>query len=134
MFVVYRSPHYACPEVIRVSFVLLICAELKIIILAIFGQPFVKLFALCYQTILCPICLSVTLVYCGQTVGWIKMKLGMQVGLGPGHIVLDGAQLPCPQKGTQPPIFYFQPMSIVAKRLPISATAEHLFIIVGDVK
>ena len=33
--------------------------------------------------------LSVTLVYCGQTVGWIKMKLGMPVGLGPGHIVLD---------------------------------------------
>jgi len=33
--------------------------------------------------------LSVTLVY-GQTVGWIKMKLGMQAGLGPGHIVLDG--------------------------------------------
>ena len=32
-----------------------------------------------------PVCLSVrlsvTLVYCGQTVGWIKMKLGMQVGL-----------------------------------------------------
>jgi len=48
--------------------------------------------------------LSVTLVYCGQTVGWIKMKLGMQVGLGPGHIVLDGTQLPSP-KGAQPPIF-----------------------------
>jgi len=28
----------------------------------------------------------------------------MQVGLSPGHIVLDGAQLPLPQKGT-PPIF-----------------------------
>jgi len=41
----------------------------------------------------CPVCLSVclsvTLVYCGQTVGRIKMKLGMQVGLGPGHTVLD---------------------------------------------
>jgi len=36
------------------------------------------------------VCLSVTLVYCGQTVGRIKMELGMQVGLGPGHIVLDG--------------------------------------------
>jgi len=24
----------------------------------------------------CLSCLSVTLVYCGQTVGWIKMKLG----------------------------------------------------------
>ena len=28
-------------------------------------------------------------VYCGQTVGWIKMALGMEVDLGPGHIVLD---------------------------------------------
>jgi len=30
--------------------------------------------------------LSVTLVYCGQTVGWITMKLGMQVGLGPATL------------------------------------------------
>jgi len=44
----------------------------------------------------------VTLVYCGQTVGWIKVKLGMQVGLGPGHTVLDGAQLPLTQSGTAP--------------------------------
>jgi len=36
-------------------------------------------------------CLSVglTLVYCGQMVGWIKMSLGTEVNLGPGHIVLD---------------------------------------------
>jgi len=33
---------------------------------------------------------SVTRVYCGQTVRRIKMKLGMEIGLGPGHIVLDG--------------------------------------------
>jgi len=26
---------------------------------------------------------------CGQTVRWIKMPLGKEVGLGPGHIVLD---------------------------------------------
>jgi len=26
-------------------------------------------------------------VYCDQTVAWIKMKLGMQVGVGLGHIV-----------------------------------------------
>jgi len=32
----------------------------------------------------------VTLVYCGQTVGWIKMTLGTYVGLGPGDILLDG--------------------------------------------
>jgi len=41
------------------------------------------------------------LVYCGQTVGWIKMKLGTEVGLG--HIVLDGD--PAPPKCAQPPIF-----------------------------
>jgi len=44
----------------------------------------------------CPVCLSVTLVYCGQTVGLIKTKLGMQVGLVPGHTVLDGYPPPLP--------------------------------------
>ena len=29
-------------------------------------------------------------MYCGQMAGQIKMELGMQVGLGPGHILLDG--------------------------------------------
>jgi len=48
--------------------------------------------------------LSVTLVHCGQTVGQINMKLGMRLGLGPGHIVLDWDTGPSP-KGTQPPIF-----------------------------
>jgi len=52
----------------------------------------------------CPdlFCLSVTFVHCGQTVGRIKMKLGMRVGLGPGHIVSDGdPALPSP-KGHSP--------------------------------
>jgi len=35
-------------------------------------------------------------VHCAQTAGWIKMPLGMEVGLGPGHIVLDGTQLLLP--------------------------------------
>jgi len=48
-----------------------------------------------------PVCLSVTLVYCGQTFGRIKMKLGMQVGLGPGHIVFGGDPAPPPPKGPQ---------------------------------
>ena len=74
-----------------------------------FGRPFVKRFALCYL-----LCLSVT-VYYGQTVGWIKMKLGMQVGLGAGNSVLDGGPAPPPQKGAETP--NFQPMFIVAKRL-----------------
>jgi len=49
----------------------------------------------------CP--LSVTLTYCGQMVKWIKMKLGTEVGLGPGHIVLDGD--PAPPKRAQAPFF-----------------------------
>ena len=47
--------------------------------------------------------LSVTLVYCGQTVGWIKMPLGTEVGLGPGHIVLHWDQLTPTKRGTAPP-------------------------------
>ena len=61
---------------------------------------------------------------CGQTVGWIKMPLGKVVGLGPGYIVLDGDPV-----GTQPPTAappHFWHMPIVAKRSPISATAELL--------
>jgi len=46
--------------------------------------------------------LSVTLVYCDQTVGWIKMKLGKQVGLGPGNIVLNRDRSPPPPKGHSP--------------------------------
>ena len=53
----------------------------------------------------CPVCLyclSVTLVYCDQTIGWFKMTIDMQVGLGPGHIVLDGDPDPLPSKGHSP--------------------------------
>jgi len=49
----------------------------------------------------CPV-LFVTLVYCGQTVGRINMKLGTQVGIGPGHIVLDGDPTPPLPKGHSP--------------------------------
>jgi len=58
--------------------------------------------------------LSVTLVYCGQTVGWINKKLGMQVGLGSGHIVLDGDPAPPFPKGHTPNV---RPISVVAKWL-----------------
>ena len=49
--------------------------------------------------------LSVTLVYCGQTDGWIKMKFGMQVGM-----LLHGDRAPPPQRGTAPS---FRPISVV---------------------
>jgi len=62
----------------------------------------------------CPVCLSVTLVDCRQTVGWIKMKLGMEVGLGPGHIVLDRDTAPTQEKGTA---LNFRTTTVLAKRL-----------------
>jgi len=74
-----------------------------------FGRPFVKLFALCYRAVVLCVCvtvcpvLPVTLMYCGQTAGWIKMKLGMEIGLGDGHIVLD--EDPAPPKRDIAPQF-----------------------------
>jgi len=43
-------------------------------------------------------------LYCGQTVGCIKMPLGMDAGLSPGDFVLDGDPVP-PQKGGGAPKF-----------------------------
>jgi len=65
-----------------------------------------KWFTLCYQTIFCP-ALSL-LVFCGQTVGRIKRKLGMVVGLQPQpHCVRWGASFPPPKKKghSRPPTF-----------------------------
>jgi len=78
----------------------------------VFRLPFVKWFAVCYRTDHClPVCLCVLscLSVCDIGVLWpnswmMKMKLGMEVGLSPGHIVLDGDPAP-PQKGAQSPIF-----------------------------
>ena len=43
-------------------------------------------------------------ICCGQVVAWIKMSLGMEVGLGPGDFVLEGdPALPFPKKGAEPP-------------------------------
>ena len=56
--------------------------------------------------------------------GLTKMPLGMEVGISPGHIELDEDPAASPPKKVSVP--HFRPMSIVAKRSPISATAEHL--------
>ena len=64
-------------------------------------------------------------VYYGQMAGWIKMPVGTEVDFGPGHLVLDGDPAPPfpPERGTAAPSFRL--MSIVAKRSPISTTADH---------
>jgi len=59
----------------------------------------------------CPVlsCLSVSLVYGDQTVRWIKVPLGTEVGLGPGHIMLDhGDPVPPPRpwKGAEYPLTF----------------------------
>jgi len=53
-------------------------------------------------------------VYCRHTAGWIKIPLGMEVGLDQGHIVLEGIQLPSPERDTAP---NFRPISVVVKWL-----------------
>ena len=66
----------------------------------LFGPPFVKRFALSDRcpVLSCPLCLHGVLWPNGYV--WIKMKLGSEVGLGPGHSILDGD--PAPAKGAQP--------------------------------
>jgi len=69
-------------------------------------------------------CLSVTLVYYGQTVGWISMPLGTEVGLGAGDIVLDGDPAPPTERDTSAPSTFSAPFALA--RSPISATAKLL--------
>ena len=64
--------------------------------IAVLGRPLqltVRFLLRDHSPVFLPV-LSVTLVYRGQTVGLIRMPLGVEVDLGPGRIVLDGTQLP----------------------------------------
>jgi len=79
------------------------CCSVNWVKITAFSICFCCVAYLAYLSV-CPV-LSVMLVYCGQTVGRMKMKLGMQVSLGPGHTVLDGDPTPLPQRGTAPRIF-----------------------------
>ena len=75
----------------------------------VFGRPFVKRFALCYRSVVLSVCLSVCNVRALWPNGWTDQheKLGIQVGLGPGHIVLGGDPAPPSPNGHSPlpPIF-----------------------------
>jgi len=43
--------------------------------------------------------------YCGQTAGYIKMPVGMEVGLSPGDFVIDGDPASPSKNGAEPSIF-----------------------------
>jgi len=60
---------------------------------------------------------------CAQTAGWIKMPLGMKVGLGPSHIVLD--------RGTAPTQFSAH---VYCGHTVAHVTAEHLLLYLQIVK
>ena len=95
----------------------------------VFGRPFVKRFAVRYRTVVLSVLSRVSVCDVGvlcQTVGWIKMPLGMEVGLGL-HIVLDGDPAPPKRGHSSPPPNFRRSVHIVAKRSPISATAELLY-------
>jgi len=73
----------------------------------------------------CLFCLSVTLVYCRQTVGWINVPLGTEVGLGPGHIVLDGDTDPVRKGHSLPPPRIFGQYPFAAKWLHRSRDSSY---------
>jgi len=56
--------------------------------------------------------------------GWMKMPLGTEVDLGPGHIVLDGDAAFLAKVAQQPALFG---LCLLWPRSPISATAELLY-------
>jgi len=58
-------------------------------------------------------------VYCGQPAVWIKMTLGMEVGLSPGDFVLDRDPAHSPKRGWSPLPNFWQ-ISTVPKRLDAS--------------
>jgi len=71
----------------------------------------------------CPV-LSVMLVYCGQTVERVKMKLCMQLVLGPAlpYSVRWGPSSPRPKGGRSPPIFgpyLLRPNGCIGIKIPL---------------
>jgi len=57
------------------------------------------------------VCLSVCNVGVLWPNGWIKMKLGMQVDVDSGHIVLGGNPATPPLKGHSHPIFGYRELN-----------------------
>jgi len=95
------------------------------ILLAVFGRPFVKGFARCYRTVVLPVC-PVRNVGVLWPNGWMDQDVTWCGGRRRPrpHCVRWWPSSPL-KRGTAVPLF--SAMSVVAKRSPISATAEHLY-------
>jgi len=66
------------------------------------GNHYKQEFALCYGQLSC-----LSLCNIGVFVAeWFKMSLGTKVGLGPGHIVLDGDPAAPTEMGTAAPAHF----------------------------
>jgi len=86
-----------------------------------FGRPFLKRFTLCYQTIVCPVC-DVGVLW---PKGWMDQDATWCGGRPqPRRYYFRWGPSSPQRKGAQPPTF--RPVSVVAKRSPMSATAELL--------
>ena len=90
----------------------------------VFGRPFVKRFALCYRAVVCPVSLWRWCIVAEQFDGCGCHLVGRYTS-AQATLCYMGTQPP-PRKGHSSPLSHFLPMSIVANRSPISATAELL--------
>jgi len=69
-----------------------------------------------------------THICCRQMAAWIKMSLGMKLGLDVGDVVLDGDPVaPSPKGGGADPQ-NFRPTFIVTKRLSVSKITQKVLI------
>ena len=74
------------------------------------------------------VCLSVTLVSCGQILEWIKMPLVSEVCLGPGDNVLDGDRAPHLSKGDSSPLLPRVGPGHLLFPLPLVHSLPHLLL------
>ena len=65
-------------------------------------------------------------VYYRQMAGWIKIALGMELGFGPGHSVLDGDPAPFPKKEQSPQFsaHFYCGQTAVCIRIPLGMEVD----------
>jgi len=101
----------------------MVLVTIAFLLMLVVGWLFIKRFALCYQTVVCPVC-NVGVLWSN---GWMDQNetwRGDRPWSRPLCVGWEPSLPPPKKKGAQTSNFW--PMSIVAKRSSISATAELL--------